>query len=261
MEIIGVIDVKDGQAVHARGGRREAYAAVSNVAGTAINGDPVRLARLYLETFGIHDIYIADLDAITSRPPQYDVIRAVSRLGVRVCADSGVTTREDARELVRAGANTVVVGLETLPSFETLMDIRDNAAASTMFSLDLRDGVPMGSLAADSSPEQVAQRLRGRGVAEIIVLDVGRVGSGRGPDVEMLWRIMKAITPAQRLFAGGGIRNIEDLRLLAAMGCDGALVATALHDGRLTPVDVAGARALRVAGTRCCSPVFPRSDS
>ena len=66
MRLIGVIDVKDGHAVHARGGRRETYAPVSKAAGTSIDGDPVRLARVYLDTFGIDDIYIADLDAIAS---------------------------------------------------------------------------------------------------------------------------------------------------------------------------------------------------
>ena len=243
MRIIGVLDVTGGQAVHARGGRRETYAPVSKAAGTAIDGDPVRLARVYLETLGIHDIYIADLDAIASRPPQHDVVRAVRRLGVRVYVDGGVTNREDARQLVRAGANAVVVGLETLPSFETLEGIsRSTRGSTTVFSLDLRNGVPMGNLAAESSPEQVVQRLRR--VREIIVLDVARVGSGLGPDVEMLERIMNTITPAQRLIAGGGIRNIEDLRLLAAMGIEGALMATALHDGRLGATDVASARTL-----------------
>jgi len=45
------------------------------------------------------------------------------------------------------------------------------------------------------------------------------------------------------LLAGGGVRDPGDLRELAQLGCTGALVATALHDGRLTAEDVAAARA------------------
>jgi len=43
------------------------------------------------------------------------------------------------------------------------------------------------------------------------------------------------------LLAGGGVRSLDDLRQLSRIGCDGALIATALHDGRLTAADVAAA--------------------
>ena len=48
--------------------------------------------------------------------------------------------------------------------------------------------------------------------------------------------------PAVTLLAGGGVRGIEDLARLADAGCDGALVATAVHDGRLSSSHVAPAR-------------------
>lgn len=239
MRVIGVIDLKGGCAVHARGGRRDRYAPVQQAAAVAIDGDAVRLARLYLETFGIHDIYIADLDAIASGTAHGDVIRDVSRLGARVYVDAGVTTREDAQRLSRTGAHTIVVGLETLSSFEDLTDIRLHAG-DVVFSLDLRNGVPLGSVGITISPEDVARRA---GDIAIIVLDIARVGSSSGPDVEMLRRIRNAV-PGTSLFAAGGIRSLDDLRLLASIGIDGALIATALHDGRITPADVATARAL-----------------
>ena len=44
------------------------------------------------------------------------------------------------------------------------------------------------------------------------------------------------------LVAGGGIRNRDDLIRLADAGCDGALVATALIEGRLTTSDLIAAR-------------------
>lgn len=240
MRIIGVIDLKDGMAVHARGGRRDTYAPVREAGGAAIDGDAVALARVYLETFEVRDVYIADLDAIAAGRPQHDVIRAVSSLGMRVYVDGGVTTPEDARRLIRAGARTVVVGLETLPSFDALADITLGTPGPTVFSLDLRGGVPMGKAAGTTLPEEVARRAFIFGAFEMIVLDVARVGSGSGPDLAMLRRIRAAVR-MPRLIAAGGIRHLDDVRDLAAIGCDGALVATALHDGRLTPADVAAA--------------------
>lgn len=243
MRIIGVIDLKDGVAVHARGGRRDAYTPVEQAAGVSIDGDAVKLARLYLETFGIRDIYIADLRAIAAGTPQHDVIRTVSSLGARVHVDAGVTSPAGARELIRSGAHAIVVGLETLPSYDALEDIAVRIAAPTVFSLDLRDGVPMGAVAGAASPEEVARRAFISGAFQMIVLDVARVGSSAGPDLSMMRRIRRAVR-VPRLLTAGGIRHLDDLRELVAAGCEGVLVATALHEGRLTPSDVAIAHAL-----------------
>ena len=61
------------------------------------------------------------------------------------------------------------------------------------------------------------------------MLDLGRVGSSRGLDVVTLGAVRRAAAPDVMLLAGGGIRGGEDLRLAASAGCDGVLVATALH--------------------------------
>jgi phosphoribosylformimino-5-aminoimidazole carboxamide ribotide isomerase len=53
-----------------------------------------------------------------------------------------------------------------------------------------------------------------------------------GPDLELLARIRDAVRDTW-LLAGGGVRGAGDLDALARLGVDGALVATALHDGRL----------------------------
>jgi uncharacterized protein related to proFAR isomerase len=50
---------------------------------------------------------------------------------------------------------------------------------------------------------------------------------------------VREAVPGLTLLAGGGIQGREDLVRLADSGCDGALVATALHDGGLNVADVA----------------------
>jgi phosphoribosylformimino-5-aminoimidazole carboxamide ribotide isomerase len=78
-------------------------------------------------------------------------------------------------------------------------------------------------------------------VSAVIVLDLARVGEATGPDVAMVTRV-RASAPGTTLIAGGGIRDLADLVRLAEAGCDGALVATALHDGRIGAEDVRGLR-------------------
>ena len=92
-----------------------------------------------------------------------------------------------------------------------------------------------------ASPEELAREAVAAGAKAIIVLDVARVGGTAGPDTEMLNRIRREVTRANVL-AGGGVRGLDDLTQLADIGCHGALVASALQDGRLTQADVTAAR-------------------
>ena len=75
------------------------------------------------------------------------------------------------------------------------------------------------------------------------MIDLARVGTGRGIDVELLARI-RSTTSGLRLVAGGGVRGWDDLVRVAKAGYDAVLVATALHDGRIGANEVAAARDL-----------------
>ncbi|HVQ12238.1 MAG TPA: HisA/HisF-related TIM barrel protein, partial [Vicinamibacterales bacterium] len=114
-----------------------------------------------------------------------------------------------------------------------------------VFSLDLRDGQPMVTngvqLPSALSPENIARAAATSGVATLIVIDLARVGTSRGLDVDLLERI-RAAAPGLNLVAGGGIRQWDDLVHVAKAGCNGALLATALHNGRIGAAEIAEAK-------------------
>jgi phosphoribosylformimino-5-aminoimidazole carboxamide ribotide isomerase len=91
----------------------------------------------------------------------------------------------------------------------------------------------------------LASQAADAGVTSILVLDLGRVGTGVGVDLGLL-ETLRRRHPAVRLLAGGGVLTRKDLERMEDAGCDGALVASAIHAGRITAEDVA---ALRHAGT------------
>jgi phosphoribosylformimino-5-aminoimidazole carboxamide ribotide isomerase len=233
--------------VHARAGARNRYAPVQNAAGWPIDpGNARTLAEVYVEILGISEIYAADLDAILDQRPQDEVTRSLASLGAPLWLDAGVRSVEDARRAIELGARRVVVGLETLPSFDVLAAICVAVGSDRVaFSLDLRDGQPMvtnGTRLDDAqSPEAISQLAALSGATTQIVIDLARVGTGRGIDVELLRRL-RAATPALTLVAGGGVRGRDDLLDLAQSGCSAALVATALHTGRIDAADIAAAQ-------------------
>ena len=245
VRIVGVIDLLRGRAVHARAGRRDLYEPVQQVAGTAIEaGDAVALARAYVDRLGVRELYVADLDALAGGPIQRPALSAIAAIGAPVMLDAAITTAVEARCALDLGAGRAIVALETLPDFERLRDVcRAIGGEHVAFSLDLRDGVPViasGAAISAEPPSMIAARAIDIGAGTIIVIDLARVGTGRGLDLELLASVRDA-TRGSRLLAGGGARSVGDLERLAALGCDGALVATALHDGRITAADVVSA--------------------
>lgn len=248
MRVIGVIDLLQGCAVHARAGVRDRYAPVSAVAGVPIDGgNALALAREYLNRFGLAELYVADLDAILGRASQDALVAAVAALGVPVWLDAGVTSADQARHAIGQGAARVIVGLETLSSWGALREISAAVGGNRVaFSLDLRDGEPMrpfGAVATREPAHVIAARAADAGVPSIIVIDLARVGTGAGLDLALIGRVRQAV-PDVTLLAGGGVRGLADIARLADSGCDGVLVATALHDARLGAADVAAARQL-----------------
>ena len=175
---------------------------------------------------------------------QDTLIAALAATGTTLWLDAGVSSTGRARHALALGAAHVVVALETLPSYEALPEICAAVGGERVaFSLDLRDGVPILASAGVPSgepPHVIAARAADAGAAGVIVIDLARVGTGRGLDFELIARVREA-APGLTLLAGGGVRGLEDLVRLADAGCDGALVATALHDGRIGASDVAAA--------------------
>jgi phosphoribosylformimino-5-aminoimidazole carboxamide ribotide isomerase len=249
MRVIGVLDLLAGRAVHARAGRRDSYQLVRAVAGLPIeSGDALALARAYVDRLGVTELYAADLEAILGRASQDALVGAVAALGAPLWLDAGVSSTQRARHSLGLGAARVVVGLETLASYEALGEICAALDGGRVaFSLDLRDGEPVvvasGDIPLREPAHVVASRAANAGVGAVIVLDLARVGTGAGLDFALIARVRES-TPGQMLLAGGGVRGYEDLARLADAGCDGALVATALHDGRLCAADVASAHRL-----------------
>ncbi len=233
MRVVPVIDFKGGTAVHAVRGERERY--------RPVRGDPLSLARWFRAELGLDELYVADLDAITGAGCN-DAVISVLASEARAMVDAGICEPERARELLELGVHRVVVGTETLTGPYAL-DRLLAEVPELVLSIDLRDGrtlSPDPQLAGLPALDVVA-RLHRAAVREVIVLDLARVGSGAGPDVGLFAEIHAAF-PDLELLAGGGVRDVDDLRALADAGAAGALVATALHAGVIGRRELAGLR-------------------
>ena len=224
MDVIPVIDVRHGVAVHARQGQRDQYKPVETP--LARGSDPVAVARGFLALFPFRSIYVADLDGIEGRGRHEGLAARLTALlpGVEFWIDGGISGDAAA---ARAGV-LPVVGSESLAD-DDLERLRKEPAGLFALSLDFRGDSFVGPQALLDDAALWPER--------VIVMTLARVGAGDGPDLQRIAAIV-ARAGARRVYAAGGVRHLVDLKALRGAGASGALVATALHAGTITAGDL-----------------------
>lgn len=245
MLVMPVLDLKNGKVVHARRGERLTYQPVeSRLCDTS---NPADVASAF-KRLGFSEIYVADLDGIAGMPPDRTAYDRIAAAGLDLWIDAGLTTAEQAmqvdalRPAGRACA-ALVAGLECLRSpVELARMLQVFGPSRLVFSLDLREGRPLGGPAWPDTAWGTAMAAARVGVRRMLVLDLAGVGAESGVRTLEFLSQLHARLPGIELAAGGGVRGVEDLRLLRAAGCQRALVATALHSGVLDSAALAAWR-------------------
>jgi phosphoribosylformimino-5-aminoimidazole carboxamide ribotide isomerase len=256
MRVIPVIDLLGRVVVRGIGGRRDEYRPIESP--FCADASPVAVARAIVERFGFHQFYLADLDAIAGAEPAFDVYARLADCALDLWVDAGLSSPMAARRLAEFDSAqrrlaAVVAGLESLPDEPTLHAMVDVVGPERLvFSLDLKDASPLAAAAGwrQLGAVEIARRVLDAGVRRVIVLDLSRVGTGTGTATESLCRRLRQLDAKWEITAGGGVRGLADLAALAAAGCDHVLVASALHDGRLTPDDINAIHASACGTTR-----------
>jgi phosphoribosylformimino-5-aminoimidazole carboxamide ribotide isomerase len=221
-DVIPAIDVLDGRCVRLLEGRPEQV--------TIEGGEPDEAAQRFVEE-GAKWLHLVDLDGAFSGSPTPGLVERVATAGVPVQAGGGLRTAAAIQAAFDAGAARAIVGTAALDDVEALagrfgdrlvvaVDAREGLVVADGWTSDT--GVAAGVL---------ARRCADAGVARLLVTSTRRDGSLVGPDLELLAEVMDAGVP---LVAAGGIASLDDLVALRELGCEGAVVGSALWSGRFT---------------------------
>lgn len=223
--IIPVLDIMNGMAVSGKSGKRETYIPLKTIFHPSSN--PYKIANA-LKDASAKRIYIADLDAIENRKPNYDIIKKINQ-ELPVMLDSGVNTVNKAEEALEI-AEKVIIATETLQSIDDLIDILDsNNKDRFIISIDIKDN-EIFSKHLDMDIEDIVKKMGEINPPEIILLDISRVGTEKGVDHAIIKKFLKLDSS---LIIGGGITS-KDIEELEKLGLNKFLVGTALHANKLS---------------------------
>lgn len=228
MEIIPVLDLKDGVVVHARMGRRDQYRPIETP--LASSSRPADVARGLLSIHPFRTLYIADLDAIEGKGTNNGALAQLKSEfpSLTFWIDNGIADFGHAQQWLGSGLGYLVLGSETQTDGQLVRQCRDND--QVVLSLDYRGDAFAGPAAIVDAVEAWPKK--------IIVMTLARVGSAVGPDLQRLTQVRSKV-PERQVYAAGGLRDAADLAALAEAGIAGALVATSLHNGTLTGAQIA----------------------
>jgi len=219
LEVIPAVDVLGGRAVRLERGR---YDRVVEEAG-----DPVAVAERWLEA-GARRLHLVDLDGARGGGVQPGLVAKVAVLGAPVQASGGIRSLDDARALLDAGADRVVVGTAAWPDPEPWLGLGE----ALVLAVDVAgDEVRVAGWTAGTGL-RVETALRRAGGARVLVTAIDRDGTLAGPDLGL---VRRAVAAGARVLAAGGVRSPDDVAALAAEGAEAAVVGRALLAGPQSP--------------------------
>jgi phosphoribosylformimino-5-aminoimidazole carboxamide ribotide isomerase len=197
--------------------------------------EPLEVARTFKE-IGFTDLYMADLDAIIDCSTNFQILKKITdETDLKLMVDAGVTSIERAKMLLESGVSKLIIGTESLQKKSFVSDaVRFFESERVVVSLDLKGNKILVKLGFDgcSDPYCLLRQFKEMGVSQVIILDLLRVGSEEGVNVDFLKKVIAEI--GIDVYVGGGVRDINDLVELKNLGVSGALVATALHTNKIS---------------------------
>lgn len=236
LKVIPVIDILNGVVVHAVKGLRSQYQPLKSTITKSTA--PLEVAQAF-KALDFSELYMADLDAIVDCSSNFDTLKhIVDETGLCLMVDAGITSQSRAKLLLKTGVTKLVIGTETLTSKTFIAQaVKQLGSDRVVVSVDLKDDKVLTKPQFDGHTDPICllKELRAMGVGQVIVLDLTRVGSGEGVNMVLL---KEAIDLGLEVYVGGGVRDIQDLIELKTSGVTGALVATALHRGKISMVDL-----------------------
>jgi phosphoribosylformimino-5-aminoimidazole carboxamide ribotide isomerase len=240
--VIPAVDVKGGRCVRLREGRPDAE--------TVFSEDPVAMATQWAAR-GAQRLHVVDLDGAFGKPRQTallaKIIAAVAPVPVQV--GGGLRDVAAIEAVLEAGAHRVVVGTRAMEP-EFLDEICRRFWRRVIVAVDARNGkVAVNGWVdlSDLGPVDFAMLLGGErehGLAALLYTDIGRDGTGLGPNVEETVAVAKA--SGIPVLASGGVGSMADIAALAAVadvGIEGVVVGRALYTGALSLKDAMTAAA------------------
>jgi phosphoribosylformimino-5-aminoimidazole carboxamide ribotide isomerase len=227
MIIIPAIDLKESKCVRLYKGEFSKIETVSL--------DPVKTAFEFKEE-GAEFIHIVDLDgAVNGEPSNLNIIKEiVKNVDVPIELGGGIRNIGTIEKLVSYGISRIILGTAALKDTLLVKEAVELYGSKIAVGIDVRDeNVAVSGWLETSKTNYLdfAKEMENLGVSNLIVTDISRDGTLKGSNIKMIENLKKKLK--LRITASGGVKAIEDIKMLKKLDIYGVITGKALYSGSL----------------------------
>jgi len=205
-------------------------------------GDPIEVAKRYFEE-GADQININDIVAsLYSRDNLYEVIDKITdHVFIPVCVGGGVKSIEHIRELLKSGADRVIINSEALRNPKFILEVSKTFGAQFLsISIEAKkigtEYYCMMDHGRENSNKKVAdwlKELKNYQIGEVIINSIDNDGMEKGFDWELAKIADEAELKCSKVISGGAGNNIHIYQLLNSINFDGISLGASLHFNKI----------------------------
>jgi phosphoribosylformimino-5-aminoimidazole carboxamide ribotide isomerase len=228
MLVIPAVDIMDGKCVRLVKG--------DPAKSKVYFDDPLEAAKL-LEDKRAEVIHLIDLDAALGSGQNLVAVKKILKnLHVKVQVGGGIRTLEKAETLLKLGAFRVIFGTVAVQNPALIAEaISRYGSKRIAVAIDEKNGKATLHGWKDRSEINyldIARVFEEMKVGAIVFTATDVDGTLKGPQVEKIEKLVETVKIP--IIASGGISSLNDLTMLARVGVEGAIVGTALYEGKFT---------------------------
>ncbi len=233
MKLYPAIDLKNGTCVRLSQGDFDT--------AKVYEKDPLVQARKFMQA-GATRLHVVDLDgARRGEMHQFSIIeRLAKETPLKIQAGGGIRNAETIRKMLAAGVDRVVVGSLAVKNRKTVQEwLKEFGPKRIVLAFDIKfvDDQPEVLISGWQSESRqllwdVLDAYEESGLTHILCTDVSKDGMLSGPNTDLYKAILEKV-PTINILASGGVSSLEDLKALAQVPVDGAIIGKALYEGRI----------------------------
>lgn len=225
MIIIPAVDIKNGKCVQL----------VQGEPGTEqiVLENPAEVA-LQWENKGAKRLHIVDLDGALESGENLPIIEEIiEKTSQPIQMGGGIRTIDDAKKLLDAGIDTVIIGTMAIKNPDIIKELSDKYGSKRIcVSLDSKDNkvVTHGwTEVTDKTPEEYAKIFEQKGAGSILFTNVDVEGLLNGINLKPIKNLLNSVSIP--IIYSGGITSLDDLKVLSEIGTDYVVIGSALYKG------------------------------
>ena len=225
MIIFPAIDLYKGEAVRLTKGD---YSQM-----TVYGKDPVKVARGFMDS-GATVLHVVDLEGARDGVPRnFDIIeRITAESGLDVQIGGGIRSAVVVEKYLSIGVGRVILGTAAVGAPGFITDMVANFGGAVAIAVDIKDRRVATQGWTDVSEHDALDFCRAAeelGVKTLICTDISKDGMLSGTNIELYRTLRKMLST--KLIASGGVTSTDDVKALAALGMDGAIIGRAIYTG------------------------------